>query len=116
MPNTWESEGYVLDVFVDSKRVSVKAYDRHGKFVGRASFIKGPDFIEADDSDGINSVFVHPAHRRKGLASAMYLLAEERSGIKVIPSENQSGAGELFWEAFISFLPDNHPAWEWIGE
>jgi len=44
------------------------------------------------------NIEVDPAHRRKGLASAMYAHAEKVTGLKASPSSTQSREGRLLWE------------------
>lgn len=44
------------------------------------------------------SVNVSAAHRRKGLATAMYQFAEKKTGLAIGPSPEQSSAGKALWE------------------
>lgn len=39
-------------------------------------------------------------HRRKGLATAMYKLAESYAGVKLTPSKDQSDDAKIFWEYY----------------
>jgi GNAT superfamily N-acetyltransferase len=114
MPSVWENGGYTIQHENNSHGLTISAHDRSGKIVGRAKFFKGETYIEADDTDGENAVFVDEGHRRKGLANGMYDLAERVSGMKIIPSEQQSGTGTYFWQSRIQKLPEDHPAHEWF--
>lgn len=44
-----------------------------------------------------HDVYVHPEHRRKGLASAMYGYAERKLGVKMTPSKDQTADGKALW-------------------
>ncbi len=46
------------------------------------------------------NVQVNPDHRRKGLATQMYQKAESYSGLKLIPSKDQSSDAKSFWEYY----------------
>ena len=61
--------------------------------VGHAVFRHGPagDLVPEE-------VAVDEAHRRRGIASAMYAHAEKVTGLKVVPSKRQSDAGAALWE------------------
>lgn len=110
---SWKEEGYTLELVSQDKFISVYAHDENGRLAGYAHFIKGPDFLEAREHES-DSLFVKEEHRRKGLAQAMYDLAEEKSGMPLIPSEHLSGRGRLFWQARLKSLRKDHPAHDWF--
>lgn len=70
---------------------SVNAYAANGEKVGAAHFDKEGDSLEPAH------VFVHEAHRRQGLASAMYAHAEQATGMKIAPSKARTNDGLALW-------------------
>jgi len=71
---------------------TVHAFSQGGEHVGYATFhhIKGnlhPFGVYVDDD-----------HQRKGVASHMYSLAEQHTGLKIVPSKNQTKEGAALWE------------------
>jgi GNAT superfamily N-acetyltransferase len=72
---------------------TVTAHTHDGKAAGSLS--------AEDLGDGnfqVHLVDVHPDHRRKGIASAMYQLLEHKTGLKAIPDlEAQSKEGAALW-------------------
>lgn len=44
-----------------------------------------------------HQVYVHPDHRHKGVASAMYAYAEKHLGIKMVPSKDRTKDGKALW-------------------
>lgn len=42
-------------------------------------------------------VYVDDEHQRKGVASHMYALAEKHTGLKIVPSKNQTKEGAALW-------------------
>jgi 8-oxo-dGTP diphosphatase len=80
----WEREGYTLHHtgFTDDKDRTVAAHAPDGSRVGEALIDWHPDGNHIFAS----FVRVDKDHRRKGLATAMYRLAEELTGAKMIPS------------------------------
>lgn len=95
------------------QRITVEAFDG-AVLVGYAHLFDGPDFIEADDTDGHDALWVKPDHRRQGLAMSIYDYVERETGRSIIPSEHRSGAGDLFWDKRIKRLPADHPAHDWV--
>ena len=95
------------------KRITVEAYEGN-VLVGYAHLVEGPDFIEADDTDSHDALWIKPDHRRQGLANQLYDFVERKTGRPIIPSEHRSGAGDMFWQKRIKRLPTDHPAHEWI--
>lgn len=73
----------------------VATHPEHGT-VGSVVFWHGADG-EMTAGDTVGMVNVDPAHRRKGLASAMYAAAERHSGRKIVPSSHQTEAGQALW-------------------
>jgi GNAT superfamily N-acetyltransferase len=43
-------------------------------------------------------ISVEPDHRRKGIATAIYLEAEQITGLKIIKPDNHSEEAEAFWK------------------
>jgi GNAT superfamily N-acetyltransferase len=80
----WEREGYTLHHtgFTDDKDRTVAAHAPDGSRVGEALIDWHPDGNHIFAS----FVRVDKDHRRKGLATAMYRLAEGLTGAKMIPS------------------------------
>lgn len=100
----WQKEGYRLEHGQDRDGFhNVTAYDKHSNPVGYASF--SGHYIPNEHNTGLTSdpahmtgwnVEIHPAHQRKGLASAMYRLAEEKSGKKILQG-GTTPEGSAFW-------------------
>lgn len=72
-------------------------FDKSGKFVGESLIAKwGGDenskYLEA-------SVSVHPDHRRKGIASTMYNMAERYFRKKFKPASSKTSDAEKFWKS-----------------
>ncbi len=93
----WQKEGYNLKYTsgaVGSKKThTVTAYDKHGNDVGSADFLVHtsgqlyPSYVGVDDD-----------HQRKGLATAMYQHAEERTGKRVLNNPSlQLDDGAKLW-------------------
>jgi|GEM_PF-6145128 len=98
----WQKEGYRLEHGIDRHGFhDITAYDSKSNPVGYAkfSFEYAPDELEtglvATDLKGWD-VYVHPDHQRKGLASAMYKLAEEKTGKKITQGLT-TPEGSAFW-------------------
>jgi hypothetical protein len=65
-----------------------------GQAVGQAVFTVMPSqqVVQAELAD------VQPEHRRRGLASAIYVCAEKITGCTLIPGANQTEDGKAFWD------------------
>jgi GNAT superfamily N-acetyltransferase len=111
-----DSSEYTIENVSTSRGLFVSIKTLEGTEIGRATFVRGPNYLEADDSDLSDSVWVHPEYRRRGLASTMYNYAEAVSGQKIIPSEHSSGLGAKFWASRAKRLHPDHPAHEWLGD
>lgn len=98
----WKKEGYRLEHHQDKDGYhNVSAYDNKNNLIGFAQFTY--DYTPDEDGPGLVAgdlkgwdVKVHPNHQRKGLASAMYELVEEKSGKKIIPG-GTTDEGSNFW-------------------
>lgn len=98
----WKKEGYTLHHRVGDDNRSpggmgvqqtwIQAKDKNGKVVGNLD-------IESHSSGhhAIGMSEIHPGHRRKGLASSMYQLAEQKLGAKLQPSHFQTEDAEALW-------------------
>lgn len=96
-----DKKGYDIQHWVDKDGFHNVTATKDGQTVGYASFTY--DYIPNELGTGLVpgdlkgwDLYVHPDHRRKGLASAMYNLAEQKSGKKII----QGGVtpdGHKFW-------------------
>ena len=83
---------------------NVEAYAPGWRQAGFAEFVG--EYERGRDDDGIShsklvglkswNVEVHPDHRRKGLASAMYRFAQEAFGLPVVAGDFQTPEGEAF--------------------
>jgi len=71
--------------------LEVSAHSPDGTKVGNT--------IIGDNDVGLeaSNTFVHPEHRRRGLASAMYAHAEKLMGKKMLPSRSQTLDGQALW-------------------
>lgn len=88
----WRKEGYKLKHHDDAEGDHVITAHHKGKQVGVAIFNRYGDNLESDHTE------VHKDHRRKGIASAMYQLAEKKSGLKVKPAGNsQTPDAKKLW-------------------
>ena len=98
--------GYRMDYYAAPHRNewTVDAYDRNHNAVGRAQFVAGlREPQEGEDPShlvqhGLKAwqVDVHPEHRRKGLATAMYAYAKRKSGMDIERGDFETPAGEAF--------------------
>jgi GNAT superfamily N-acetyltransferase len=100
----WKKEGYKIyyrswkDDSGEGKKIhSLSAHDSNGNEVGEALFREKGSALHPIDGTGNFSVWVDEEHQRKGLGSAMYVLAEKKSGLKIIRSDIQEPDGEAFW-------------------
>lgn len=90
----WQTEGYRLEhTQLDGGKHIIRAFDKDGNAVGRLAFTEYPDHVK--NSAG-NIVYVNGPHQRKGLASAMYRLGEDRTGKKFRRSF-VTGEGAALW-------------------
>lgn len=90
----WQKEGYRLEHEKDTPNSHmITAYDKNGNEAGYVSM------LHAQDNTLLPSIaVVHKEHKRKGLATAMYKLAEEKSGRKVGNYPKlQSEQAKKFW-------------------
>lgn len=74
-----------------TKLHEIRAHDAAGNRVGSAAFQQIGKKLKP------LGVFVQAAHRRRGLASAMYAHAEQATGAKVVPSDIQTSHGRNLW-------------------
>lgn len=95
----WRKEGYKLQYHAPKDKHgpyslhSVTAHDELGRAVGS---------LQAENlGDGTfqaHIVEVHPQHQRKGLATAMYVAMQKKTGLKAVPDlEAQSPEGAKLW-------------------
>jgi GNAT superfamily N-acetyltransferase len=86
-------------ITVDPKPVSgtalVQAHSPTGEHVGTAEF-----WHKDDDSLVPEQVWVHAAHRRQGIATAMYQAMQQHTGKNILPSPNQTPEGQMFRQSF----------------
>lgn len=89
----WESEGYTVKPhFQGDDWLEIRAVGPNGKHVGYTRLDKINDKTYAPTETQI-----HPDHQRKGLATAMYKLAESHLKTKLDPSLFQSTESEKLW-------------------
>lgn len=98
----WKEEGY--SIIVDERNdwgrgretiVIIAKHPSHG-IVGYANFAYNNNIPEIKPWYTV----IQSEHRRKGLATAMYLCVEEITGLKLQPSDDQSSDAKLFWNHF----------------
>lgn len=99
--DAWKTEGYQItheikphEVFEDENNLIVTARDKDGNQVAQAKFQYG-NGGKTLMSEGTT---VDEAHRRKGIASAMYQYAEATANARVIPSDTQTEEARALWE------------------
>ena len=112
-PHVVTPQGYKLVMEIGPQNDPlVVARDSAGKKIGNLD-ISG-HYTEAVEGYGVRAkdakvlqgdVFVDEAHRRKGLASAMYDFAEKTLGKKFKPSGVRTEAGDAFWAARAPSVP-----------
>lgn len=83
--NQPDENGMLEVVVYNGKTIIAQAAIRHHGFN-----IKGLDEHECDEFGMDCGTFVKPPHRRKGLATAMYLHAEKATGLKTVPAAGRS--------------------------
>jgi GNAT superfamily N-acetyltransferase len=67
------------------------------KLVAWANIVESDGFLKPYEMGG-EALFVDPEHRRQGIATAMYDLAEATCGKQMRPSTEQSEDGRMFWK------------------
>lgn len=99
---TLEDQGYKLDTWKDKDGFWNANILFKGLTVAYASFTyeyqpnKEESHLEPSAVKGWD-LFVHPDHRRKGLATAMYLEIKKQSGLNVVQGTTIPD-GTKFWE------------------
>ena len=89
----WEKEGYTLHhTHMPNNMHWIEAKDKHGNHVGAAELHP----FENEGRLHPGQVYVEEPHQRKGIASAMYKLAENKTGLRVTPSHKQTESGKVF--------------------
>ena len=90
-----------MDVLVDADRAG-----GGGGYVrilepGTGKLIGSLDIGMADSVDhGSGHANVEPEYQRQGVATLMYDWAESTLGIILVPSDEQTPAGEAFWKSW----------------
>lgn len=95
----WQKEGYKIshrelpEMFRQRghKGIEVIAHDKKGNEVAHARIKTGRSKSTSFDT------YVHPDHRRKGLATAMYRHAELKTNTKMHPSGDRTTDGKALW-------------------
>ena len=80
------------DVFLGE----IFVFDKEGNFVGENNIVK---WRGESDKYLEGSVSVHPDHRRKGIATQMYDMAEEYFNKKFKPSPTNTQDAKKFWKS-----------------
>lgn len=118
--------GYRLSCHADPGQNSwtVMARDRGGDPVGEAQFaatFRAP--LEHEDQnhlvqDGLKGwqVDVHPGHRRRGIATAMYRRAAEAFGMPVREGDFQTPSGRAFADSLRKAVSDSSAFKAWFGD
>lgn len=92
----WEpaEEGYQYH----AQPFNITAHDQRGEEIGHAEvYHHGLPQDPGGTKMMVSNVLVEPAHRRRGVASAMYQLAEKLSGKKLHPYPEQKAPGKKLW-------------------
>src|ERR1700687_1197652 len=93
----WQKEGYTLHHAQAPNGIHhVEAKDKHGNHAGAAQLHPVYDAASKTNHLHPGQVYTEDAHQRKGIASAMYRLAENKSGMKIHPSHQQTEMGRKF--------------------
>jgi GNAT superfamily N-acetyltransferase/8-oxo-dGTP pyrophosphatase MutT (NUDIX family) len=93
----WAKEGYTFEKELDGDVLFIIAYTKDGEHAGG---------LEAAPSKGYKGkiyplqVVVDPGHRRKGLATQMYAIAEEHFKMPFMSGHSQSDDGKKFRESY----------------
>lgn len=95
----WQKEGYKITHEADSDGYhNLTAFDKNGNKIGESTF--RPDYEDPEYLKVLN-VDVHPDHRRKGVASAMYSMAEQKAGKFIYPTARDASVrspdGQALW-------------------
>ncbi len=86
----WHECGDEADVEGVDNELTIRA-KVNGVYAGYVSFVVRNKRLEACNLE------VNPEFRRKGLATRMYVEAEEIAGLKCVPHSSQSPEGRAFW-------------------
>jgi hypothetical protein len=103
----WKKEGYTIkhQPHPDESFVRMVAYAPNGEKAGYAEFVHHNDKYIKPYDEGAKFEDAHPSvsiglnHRRKGLASAMYMQAERITGKKIrkLHANRRTEAGQALW-------------------
>jgi ribosomal protein S18 acetylase RimI-like enzyme len=103
----WKNEGYRLEHEVHPASTPhsyeehyISAYSPAGERVGFVNITASApiDAERGHERYGTaHGTKVHPDHRRKGIANAMYSLFEQKTGMKLRPDEDQSEDAKTLW-------------------
>lgn len=88
----WKKEGITFK-HTPGDIHTVDALNPNGDIIGSSSFYETPHGIEPE------TIEVNPSHQRKGIASEMYRLMEDKLGKKVVPSLDQSDEAKALWNS-----------------
>jgi GNAT superfamily N-acetyltransferase len=95
----WKKEGYTLRYakgnFNTGGQHLVQAFDNKGNHIGETELSEHHSKASGGRLHPVQT-FVDHRHRRKGIASAMYNHAEEKTGLKIHPSHKQTIEGKKF--------------------
>ena len=78
----WLGEPDGVRVFVPGKTDSFDKNDQHGMLKLN------------HEGTHVDEIWVHPDHRRQGIATQMIRFAQEKTGRQLLPGEDRSDAGE----------------------
>jgi 8-oxo-dGTP pyrophosphatase MutT (NUDIX family) len=87
----WQKEGYSLVHLPGEEEAYTQ--DKDGNKVGWLLYSKKNGYLQSHNINIIES------HRRKGLADALYSLAEKETGLKFKPSDIQTDEGKALWDS-----------------
>jgi len=95
--NAWNEEGYMLQDAEESEEYPgtyiVEAYDKDGSKVGEARVFEEDGVLRPDDVNFDVAIEIKEEHRRKGIGSELYKIAERQLGMPIMHRSNQSRMG-----------------------
>jgi ribosomal protein S18 acetylase RimI-like enzyme len=89
--------------------VRVEAFDGAARVAWLEAYQRSSRWSADSDSLEVTNVVVEPDYRRKKIATEMYRLAEDATGMRILSSKKQSDAGKALWASFRKAHLRNNP-------